>query len=323
LARENHILPQLGDLDSTAQSDNPFIDDARTFVSPENIGLIQGISARNMRKINSRIPTAKGHTKWLWMGSAILLISSLGLYLGFSGVEGRDVKQRYHVNNITPRQYQNDFTFSMSESSDDHFRPNYQEDIVTENKNPHSFKEEDDLGLGDANSDDIIIPEDSNTEKEDNPYADDNTNYEPLSGEKFKNNRSSTLDRDANVPLKFAKAVVAKQENYYVFSEGKSFSYNMSEMPQYRGGKSKVESDLHAGLSKVSYPGSFDKKVNAVLTFVVDSRGKVKDIKVIGTPNAQIKMEIIRAVNGLGPWSKSSKSGKKGSLYYEIMLSFH
>lgn len=325
MARENHILPQLKDLSTTAKSDNPFVEDARTFVSTDNIGLIQAISARNMQKINSRIPAAKGHAKWLWLGSAILLLTSLLLYLGFSGTKEKNVQQNYHSRNITPGQYQNDFTLSMNHNSDDRFRPNYQETKSLEKNMLNAFneKEVDEIDSEDSKMEDAILEDDTKMGEEENPYADDNATYKPLSGEKFKDKQNSSLDRDANTPLKFAKAIVAKQENYYVFSEGKSFAYNMSEMPQYRGGKSKIESDLHANLSKANYPGSFDKKVNAVLTFVVDSRGKVKDIKVIGTPNTQIKTEIISAVNKLGTWSKSSKSGKKGSLYYEIMLSFH
>lgn len=324
MAKENHILPQLKDLNSTAKSDNPFVEDTRTFVNADNIGLIQAISARNMQKINARIPDTKGHTKWLWLGSSILLLTSVLLYFASPNFKVPEAKQKYQVKNISPGQYQNDFTISFNTSTDDKFRPNYHQSKGSIKELNDNYKEEENIDTeDDNNSHDIKTENHQNTEKQENPYLDDNTNYQPLSGEKFNTNQKSELDRDASIPLKFSKAVVAKQENYYVFTEGKTFSYNMSEMPQYRGGKSKIESDLHANLSKANFPGSFDKKVNAVLTFVVDSRGKVKDIKVIGTPNTQIKTEIIKAVNGLSTWSKSSKSGKKGSLYYEIMLSFH
>lgn len=324
MAKENYILPQLSELHENFNSQDPFVADAKDFLNTNNISIILDISQRNKSKIAAQIPVRKGHSRWLWFGSSMILLVSIILYLTVPNKNPKDFKAKFQVKKIPSLNLPS--VNSVSKPIEAKVKSPQKEKLNQEINETafNSHSEDEVLYDTDINSDSFQEEEKTSTLNESNPSSEqDNTVYIPLSGEKLSNGSpNKDLERDPSVPLSFSKAMVSKQENYFIYSGGKNFSYEMSDMPQYRGGKSKIESDLTAYLSKIKYTGTFNKKVNAVLTFVIDSKGNMEEINVIGAPNAQVKNEIVKAAQKLGTWSKSSKSGKKGSLYYEIMLSF-
>ena len=97
----------------------------------------------------------------------------------------------------------------------------------------------------------------------------------------------------------------------------------MEDMPSYPGGTEKLKSNLLFETGQIKMPeGSVLKGNNAVVSFVVTPKGVIKDIKVLGQVPVEVENAITKAVTKLGYFNKGKKLGKKGSLLYQVSITF-
>jgi hypothetical protein len=103
-------------------------------------------------------------------------------------------------------------------------------------------------------------------------------------------------------------------------SKRKTNSYNLEDMPQYKGGNEALSAYVKGRIALKSYHLK-ESSVSTVVEFVVTSKGKVEDIK-FQNPLDPVMEKDIREVLSNVTFSPGKKSGKKGSMYYMMALMF-
>lgn len=101
-----------------------------------------------------------------------------------------------------------------------------------------------------------------------------------------------------------------------------SVDYSPDDMPAYPGGNDRLEEDLKYLVAKHSFGEKYDENVSAMVSFNIDPKGRMDDIKIYSHKTQEIRKAITNALHELDPWSRGKKIGKKGSVHYEILLSF-
>ena len=101
-----------------------------------------------------------------------------------------------------------------------------------------------------------------------------------------------------------------------------SFNYSPSEMPQYQGGDDKFQEDLQYELEKINLENLGKEHRSVLVYFEVNAKGNIENINISGKTNSKINNAVKKAIKNCGYWSKAKKSGKKGSLVYNIALTF-
>ncbi len=101
-----------------------------------------------------------------------------------------------------------------------------------------------------------------------------------------------------------------------------SVDYSPEDMPAYPGGNDRLEEDLKYLVAKHSFSEKYEQNVSAMVSFTIDAKGRMDDIKIYSHKTQEIKKAITNALHELDPWSRGKKIGKKGSVHYEILLSF-
>lgn len=163
------------------------------------------------------------------------------------------------------------------------------------------------------------------------------------SGIKFvSSGRAGKSKRDSSVPLTLSQANVSVQQNLWVRENTLSNSGDMSngqlnekissatttakfapeDMPSYHGGNDKLLEHLTYHVSNAEFKKKYDEPVTAVLSFIVNHKGQMEDIRVMYSSTSEVRSAILHAAQELNQWRKGKKIGKKGSVYYEIVLSF-
>lgn len=101
----------------------------------------------------------------------------------------------------------------------------------------------------------------------------------------------------------------------------KSNGFNLADMPSYPGGTDALNSYVKGRLSTKSY--SIDvSNISTMVEFVVTSKGKVEDIKLQNQVDAAVEKDIKEVLSNL-KFNPGKKSGKKGSMYYMMALTYN
>ncbi len=91
-------------------------------------------------------------------------------------------------------------------------------------------------------------------------------------------------------------------------------------MPEFPGGVSALMAYLS---SQVVIPAELKKQGLeglAVLSFVVDKRGKISSIKVLKSLHPDMDQEIIKVIQNMPAWTPGYQDGKKVKVKYTIPI---
>ncbi len=182
--------------------------------------------------------------------------------------------------------------------------------------------------------------EDAKQDELEKPLEKKKKNY----GERFvsQGRKESSGSRDVSIPLKVSMVRVEQAANYAVYLNSRTKKSSTSngqisggesddqmrvkfapeDMPQYPGNNDRLESDLEYLIGKYALKKTYEEVVSVMVSFIIDAKGVMKDIKIHGYKTQEIKSSIQKSLAALDPWKKGKKSGKKGSVRYEILISY-
>lgn len=100
----------------------------------------------------------------------------------------------------------------------------------------------------------------------------------------------------------------------------KNKSYNLEDMPQFKGGNEALAGYVKGKIALKSYTLN-QSNVSTVVEFVVTSKGKVEDIQFQNPLDPAMEKDIKEVLSSV-TFSPGKKSGKKGSLVYRMAMMF-
>jgi hypothetical protein len=100
----------------------------------------------------------------------------------------------------------------------------------------------------------------------------------------------------------------------------KNTSYKLEDMPHYKGGDEALAGYVKGKIALKSYP-SPQSGISTVVEFVVNSKGKVSDIKFQNQLDPTMEKDITEILSNVS-FVPGKKSGKKGSMHYMMALMF-
>jgi TonB family protein len=96
----------------------------------------------------------------------------------------------------------------------------------------------------------------------------------------------------------------------------------VEEMPEFPGGQDAMRAWI---LKNMNYPQeAFNKKIQGqiIVSFVVTSKGKVKNVKVIKPLYPQLDIEAARIVSNMPDWKPGSQGGKSVDVQMQVPVEF-
>lgn len=93
-------------------------------------------------------------------------------------------------------------------------------------------------------------------------------------------------------------------------------------MPEYPGGKMELRKDIAAS---VKYPEEAKKngiQGKVYVSFVVDEKGKVADVKIARSVDSSLDKEAVRVVESLKTWKPGKEKGKEVKVAYTVPINF-
>ena len=94
-------------------------------------------------------------------------------------------------------------------------------------------------------------------------------------------------------------------------------------MPEFTGGKSALMSYLAKNLKYPASAAKAKKQGKAVVGFIVDQSGNIKDVKVMKSAgNAELDAEAIRVVKAMPKWTPGTIGGKAVDVKYSLPVQF-
>lgn len=100
----------------------------------------------------------------------------------------------------------------------------------------------------------------------------------------------------------------------------KNNSFNLEDMPHYKGGNEAFAGYVKGKIALKSYSLK-ESSVSTIVEFVVTSKGKIEDIKFQNALDPTMEKDIKDVLSNV-TFNPGKKSGKKGSMYYMMALMF-
>lgn len=100
----------------------------------------------------------------------------------------------------------------------------------------------------------------------------------------------------------------------------KNTSFNLEDMPQYKGGNEALAGYVKGKIALKSYPLK-ESSLSTVVEFVVTSKGRIEDIKFQNALDPTMEKDIKEVLSNV-TFTPGKKSGKKGSMYYMMAMMF-
>lgn len=103
-------------------------------------------------------------------------------------------------------------------------------------------------------------------------------------------------------------------------SKKKNNSFNLEDMPHYKGGNEALAGYVKGKIALKSYQLK-ESSVSTIVEFVVTSKGKIEDIKFQNALDPAMEKDVKDVLSNV-TFTPGKKSGKKGSMYYMMALMF-
>lgn len=96
----------------------------------------------------------------------------------------------------------------------------------------------------------------------------------------------------------------------------------VEQMPEYPGGEPEMRQFL---INSVKYPAQAQEKGiqgKVFVSFVVDKKGSVKNVKIARGADPLLDAEALRVVNSFPQWIPGKEKGKKVAVQYTVPINF-
>lgn len=96
----------------------------------------------------------------------------------------------------------------------------------------------------------------------------------------------------------------------------------VEQMPEYPGGEPEMRQFL---VNSVKYPAQAQQKGiqgKVFVSFVVDKKGSVKNVKIARGADPLLDAEALRVVNSFPQWIPGKEKGKKVAVQYTVPINF-
>lgn len=120
-----------------------------------------------------------------------------------------------------------------------------------------------------------------------------------------------------NVEFNQSETCKAKSEKVH----GKVYE-QVEQMPEYPGGEPEMRQFL---VNSVKYPAQAQQKGiqgKVFVSFVVDKKGSVKDVKIARGVDPLLDAEALRVVSSFPQWIPGKEKGKKVAVQYTVPINF-
>jgi protein TonB len=94
-------------------------------------------------------------------------------------------------------------------------------------------------------------------------------------------------------------------------------------MPEFPGGEQALLGFIRKNLNYPSYESENNIQGKAIVSFIIDEKGKVNDVKIVRSVSSGIDRESIRVIKMLPDFSPGLQSGRHVKVRYVIPLDFH
>jgi hypothetical protein len=130
--------------------------------------------------------------------------------------------------------------------------------------------------------------------------------------------------------IRAEEALVVMKENLYVYESRKEnantlagLQYAASDMPAYPGGDDELTLQLAYLIGSLNLTADETlQRTSVILELVVNAKGEVERTTILSPVPNSVKNRITEAVSKLGHWQAGKKSGKKGSIIYQVSVQF-
>jgi TonB family protein len=132
----------------------------------------------------------------------------------------------------------------------------------------------------------------------------------------------NVLNREAAIKKYGDKGKNGVLEMISKTEEEKDMMVAIEEMPQFPDGSDALMTWIG---TNVKYPPEAAKKGimgQVMVNFLVDSEGKIKDVKVDKSINPLLDAEAIRVISSMPDWKPGSQQGKKVGVIMKIPVNF-
>jgi hypothetical protein len=107
-------------------------------------------------------------------------------------------------------------------------------------------------------------------------------------------------------------------------SKGHDMVYSPGDKPSFYGGDDELTEHLKGATRDIKVvsenPG---ERTSAVVRFIITSRGKVKEVEIMGNVPPHAKKEVTDAIKRMPLWKEGKKTGKKGEIEYWVSFTFN
>ena len=117
-------------------------------------------------------------------------------------------------------------------------------------------------------------------------------------------------------------SITSKQEDQRMIVDGERAFVVVEQMPQYPGGEPEIMKFIKENLK---YPEEAKKKNiqgTLIVNFVIDKEGKVRNPRVMRSPDESMSVEALRVLNLMPAWSPGKQGGKAVPVSYTIPVRF-
>lgn len=96
----------------------------------------------------------------------------------------------------------------------------------------------------------------------------------------------------------------------------------VDQMPEFKGGIDKLVEYIQRKLVYPKEARELDISGRVVVSFVVDTKGRVRDAKVVLRVHPLLDDEALRVVNGMPRWKPGSIKNEKVNVEFNLPISF-
>lgn len=107
---------------------------------------------------------------------------------------------------------------------------------------------------------------------------------------------------------------VLTKDNIYIATE---------LMPEFPGGYSKLLAFLHENIKYPDIAKEVGISGKVILTFVVDKKGKISDIKILKDPGGGCGEEAVRVVKSMPDWKPGKQNGESVNVQFTLPITFN
>ncbi len=105
-----------------------------------------------------------------------------------------------------------------------------------------------------------------------------------------------------------------------VISDAPREMYAVDQMPEFPGGKAEMYKFIRKNLVIPVLAKEMNESMNAIVQFIIDKNGNVRDVKIIRSSSAIINTSAINVVNEMPKWKPGKVRGQSVSVIFKLPI---